>query len=85
MAQREFTQIYPKSGWVEHDPMEIWASQSSVLVEVLAKADINSDQIAGIGITNQRETTIVWEKKLASQSIMRLSGNAAALLTSAKR
>lgn len=63
VSQREFEQIYPKAGWVEHDPMEIWASQSSTLVEVLAKADINSDQIAGIGITNQRETTIVWEKE----------------------
>ncbi len=62
VSQREFPQIYPKAGWVEHDPMEIWASQSSTLVEVLAKADINSDQIAGIGITNQRETTIVWER-----------------------
>ncbi|WP_274873891.1 FGGY family carbohydrate kinase, partial [Serratia marcescens] len=59
VSQREFPQIYPKAGWVEHDPMEIWASQSSTLVEVLAKADISSDQIAGIGITNQRETTIV--------------------------
>ena len=56
-------QIYPKPGWVEHDPMEIWATQSSTLVEVLAKADISSDQIAAIGITNQRETTIVWEKE----------------------
>ncbi|CDG23215.1 Glycerol kinase [Xenorhabdus poinarii G6] len=63
ISQREFTQIYPKPGWVEHDPMEIWASQSSTLVEVLAKADIRSDQIASIGITNQRETTIVWEKE----------------------
>ncbi|OTA18637.1 glycerol kinase [Xenorhabdus beddingii] len=63
ISQREFPQIYPKPGWVEHDPMEIWASQSSTLVEVLAKADISSDQIAGIGITNQRETTIVWEKE----------------------
>lgn len=63
VSQREFPQIHPKAGWVEHDPMEIWASQSSTLVEVLAKADINSDQIAGIGITNQRETTIVWEKE----------------------
>ncbi|WP_272668616.1 glycerol kinase GlpK [Providencia sp. PROV145] len=62
ISQREFTQIYPKSGWVEHDPMEIWASQSSTLVEVLAKADIRTDEVAGIGITNQRETTIVWEK-----------------------
>lgn len=63
VSQREFEQIYPKPGWVEHDPMEIWATQSSTLVEVLAKADISSDQIAAIGITNQRETTIVWEKK----------------------
>ena len=59
VSQREFTQIYPKAGWVEHDPMDIWASQSSTLVEVLAHADINSDQIAAIGITNQRETAIV--------------------------
>lgn len=57
VSQREFEQIYPKPGWVEHDPMEIWATQSSTLVEVLAKADISSDQIAAIGITNQRETT----------------------------
>ncbi|SFU86760.1 glycerol kinase GlpK [Xenorhabdus koppenhoeferi] len=63
ISQREFPQIYPKPGWVEHDPMEIWASQSSTLVEVLAKADISSDQIASIGITNQRETTIIWEKE----------------------
>ncbi|MDO6706257.1 glycerol kinase GlpK [Photobacterium sp. 1_MG-2023] len=61
-AQREFTQIYPKAGWVEHDPMEIWATQSSTMVEALAKAGIRTDQIAGIGITNQRETTIVWDK-----------------------
>ncbi|MBT9431412.1 glycerol kinase GlpK [Candidatus Sodalis endolongispinus] len=63
VSQREFSQIYPKPGWVEHDPMEIWASQSSTLVEVLAKADIRSDQIAGIGITNQRETAVVWDKE----------------------
>lgn len=62
ISQREFEQIYPKAGWVEHDPMEIWATQSSTLVEVLAKAGISSDEIAGIGITNQRETTIVWDK-----------------------
>lgn len=62
IAQREFTQIYPQAGWVEHNPMEIWASQSSTLNEVVAKAGITSDQIAAIGITNQRETTIVWEK-----------------------
>ncbi len=62
VSQREFTQIYPQAGWVEHNPMEIWATQSSTLVEVLAKTGINSDEIAAIGITNQRETTIVWDK-----------------------
>lgn len=62
VSQREFTQIYPQAGWVEHDPLEIYATQSSTLVEVLAQAEITSDQIAGIGITNQRETTIVWNK-----------------------
>ena len=63
IAQREFTQIYPQPGWVEHDPMEIWATQSAVWVEALAQAGISSDQIAAIGITNQRETTIIWDKK----------------------
>ncbi|GAA3530558.1 glycerol kinase GlpK [Zobellella aerophila] len=62
VAQREFGQIYPQAGWVEHDPMEIWASQRSTLTEVLAKTGISADQIAAIGITNQRETTVVWEK-----------------------
>ncbi|UPQ87455.1 glycerol kinase GlpK [Vibrio sinaloensis] len=63
IAQREFTQIYPHSGWVEHDPLEIWATQSSTLIEVLAKSGISSDQLAAIGITNQRETTVVWNKE----------------------
>ncbi|MDF2878011.1 MAG: glycerol kinase [Clostridia bacterium] len=63
MSQREFTQIYPKEGWVEHDPMEIWATQYGVLQEVLAKANLTQEDIAGIGITNQRETTIVWDKE----------------------
>ncbi|QUM81251.1 glycerol kinase GlpK [Moritella sp. 5] len=63
VSQREFTQIYPQAGWVEHDPLEIYATQSSVLVETLAKTGITSDEIAGIGITNQRETTIVWNKE----------------------
>ncbi|MFB0975770.1 MAG: glycerol kinase GlpK [Tolumonas sp.] len=62
VSQREFTQHYPQPGWVEHDPMEIWATQSSTLTEALAKSGIHNDQIAAIGITNQRETTIVWEK-----------------------
>jgi len=63
VSQREFSQIYPKTGWVEHDPMDIWATQSSTLIEVLAHADISSDEVAAIGITNQRETTIVWDKQ----------------------
>ncbi|ADO83512.1 glycerol kinase GlpK [Ilyobacter polytropus] len=62
VSQKEFTQIYPKAGWVEHDPMEIWASQSSVVTEVIAKTGITNDEIAALGITNQRETTIVWDK-----------------------
>jgi glycerol kinase len=63
VAQREFKQIYPKAGWVEHDPMEIWATQFSVATEAMAKANIDATDIAGIGITNQRETTIVWDKR----------------------
>ena len=62
VAQREFTQLYPKPGWVEQDPMEIWSSQSSVLTEVLAQTGIAPTEVAAIGITNQRETTIVWDK-----------------------
>ena len=62
VSQREFTQHYPQPGWVEHDPMEIWATQSSTLTEALAKSGIHNDEIAAIGITNQRETTVVWEK-----------------------
>lgn len=62
-AQNEFTQYYPKSGWVEHDPMEIWGSQSGVAREVLETAGIRPGEIAAIGITNQRETTVVWDKK----------------------
>ena len=59
VAQKEFRQIFPQSGWVEHDPHEIWASQASVIAEAIATIDINGLNIAGIGITNQRETTIV--------------------------
>jgi glycerol kinase len=62
-AQKEFTQIYPKAGWVEHDPMAIWGSQSGVAREVLETAGIRPESIEGIGITNQRETTILWNKK----------------------
>ena len=63
IAQKEFTQIYPKEGWVEHDPMEIWSSQYGVLQEALAKTNISPEEIAAIGITNQRETTIIWDKE----------------------
>lgn len=63
VSQREFEQIYPQAGWVEHDPLEIYATQSAVLTEILAKESIRSDQIAAIGITNQRETTIVWNRE----------------------
>ena len=62
VVQREFPQIYPRPGWVEHDPRQIWATQSSTLTEALASVGISSDEVAAIGITNQRETTVVWEK-----------------------
>ena len=63
VAQREFTQIYPKPGWVEHDANEIWSTMLGVAVETMAKAGITAEDVAGIGITNQRETTIVWDKE----------------------
>ncbi len=62
MAQREFTQIYPRSGWVEHDPMEIYSSQYGVMMEAITHSGIDPQEIAAIGITNQRETTVIWEK-----------------------
>lgn len=62
VAQKEFTQIYPKAGWVEHDPMEIWGTQSGVAREVLETAGVRPEEVAAIGITNQRETTVVWDK-----------------------
>jgi glycerol kinase len=63
VSQKEFEQIYPVPGWVEHKPLEIWSTQVSVATEVLAKAGLNSADIHAIGITNQRETTIVWDKE----------------------
>lgn len=62
VVQKEFKQIFPKPGWVEHDPMDIYASQYSVMIEAIAKCGIKENEIAAIGITNQRETTIVWDK-----------------------
>jgi len=63
VAQKEFKQIYPKPGWVEHDAEEIWSSQFSVMAEVLAKGNLKTIDVAAIGITNQRETTIVWDRE----------------------
>ena len=62
LAQKEFRQIFPQPGWVEHDAEEIWSTQFGTMAEAIAKADINMKQIAAIGITNQRETTVVWER-----------------------
>ena len=62
-AQKEFTQIFPQPGWVEHDPMEIWSTQLGVAAEAISKAGLTPQDIAAIGITNQRETTVVWERK----------------------
>lgn len=62
IAQKEFTQIYPNAGWVEHDPMEIWSTQLSVAAEVITKARLSALDINSIGITNQRETTVVWDR-----------------------
>lgn len=63
VSQREFMQIYPQPGWVEHDAEEIWSTQVGTIAEVIAKAGLSSEQIAAIGITNQRETTVVWDRK----------------------
>ncbi len=62
VGQKEFTQIFPNPGWVEHDPLEIWQTTRFVVAEVLGKAEINRHNLAAIGITNQRETTVVWDK-----------------------
>ncbi|MCB9205163.1 MAG: glycerol kinase, partial [Flavobacteriales bacterium] len=63
VSQKEFTQYFPKAGWVEHDPMEIWSSQLEVAQDVLKKNGVSAKDIAAIGITNQRETTVVWDRK----------------------
>lgn len=63
VAQKEFQQIFPKSGWVEHDPLQIWSSQAAVIAEAISEIGITGKDIAGIGITNQRETVIVWDRE----------------------
>ena len=62
VAQKEHEQIYPKPGWVEHDPMEIWARTQEVVDEAMESAGASADDVAGVGITNQRETTVVWDR-----------------------
>jgi len=63
VAQKEFTQYYPQPGWVEHNAKEIWSSQATVLAEAILNAGITANNVAAIGITNQRETTIIWDKE----------------------
>jgi glycerol kinase len=63
VAQKEFKQLFPQPGWVEHDANEIWSTQFGTMAEAVAKAQINMKQVAGIGITNQRETTVLWDRK----------------------
>ena len=82
-SQREFAQHYPQAGWVEHDPMEIFATQSATMVEALAQAGISHAQVAALGITNQRETTVVWDKETGRPVYNPSSGSAAAAPRSA--
>ena len=77
IAQQEFTQIFPKKGWVEHNPNEIWETQVSSVKKVLSKADIRPEQIDSIGITNQRETTIIWDRATEFLFLMQLCGRIA--------
>lgn len=77
VAQKEFTQYYPASGWVEHNPMEIYSSIYGVMMEVITQSGIDVQDIAAIGITNQRETTVVWDKATGAPSTTPSSGSAA--------
>src|SRR5690348_11931955 len=63
VAQKEFPQLFPKPGWVEHDPRDIWSSQAGVAAEALTRANAPATEVAAIGITNQRETTLVWDRE----------------------
>ena len=62
VAQKEFPQLYPRAGWVEHDPMELYSCQVGVMMEAITRSGISAEEIAAVGITNQRETTVVWDK-----------------------
>jgi glycerol kinase len=77
VEQHEFSQSFPRPGWVEHDPMEIWDSQLRAATDVIAKTKVSAGDVAAIGITNQRETTVVWIGGPESRSIQRSSGNLA--------
>ena len=80
VAQKEFTQYFPKPGWVEHDASEIWSTQLGVAVEAMSKIGASAEDIAAIGITNQRETAIVWDQVIPENRCTgRLSGSAAEL------
>ena len=75
MVQKEFPQIYPQSGWVEQDPMEIYASQYGVMMELIAKNGLKPTDIHAIGITNQRETVVIWDRKTGRPYNKNKSGN----------
>ena len=76
-AYREFRQSYPKPGWVEHDPDEIWSATLGAAREAISTAGITADRIEGLGLTNQRETTVIWDRTTACRSIPLWSGSAA--------
>ena len=77
LAQQEFTQIFPEKGWVEHNPIEIWETQINAVKNVLKKAHITAEQVDSIGITNQRETTIIWDRATGVPVLMLLYGRTA--------
>ena len=77
VAQEEFPQHYPQSGWVEHDPADLWATVVATTRAVLERADLKASDIAAIGITNQRETTLVWDRETGKPSTMPSSGRIA--------
>jgi len=79
LAQKEFTQYFPKPGWVEHDANEIWSTQLGVAVEAMSKIGASAGDIAAIGITNQRETAIVWDKATESPLVRQSCGSAVGL------